>query len=269
MELITKRQITGVPKKGDRGTGNVKPLQLALTESGFKCTPDDDFGNKTQAALEAFQQMHDYPVKGLVTLETMRDLGLELIEKPAKKSFAPWLDAVKPFNGRGESDSAFVKYMSGMWKTVLGRSLGTIVGSTYAWCGLGVALGLFLSGYTDGLNKSLSLARNYAGFGVAIQYKVQGIPRGAIIHINHNADCKANKSNHVTYSDCDYEPADVVKYGATFNGYGGNQNNKYQTSSFPMKDICEVRWPAKAPLPPLPIVKTDCTAPAAGAGTTR
>lgn len=152
-----------------------------------------------------------------------------------------WLAEAKKYSGKNESDSKFNKFLSGFWKIVGLPKYATIVGTSFAWCGLFVAAMLSESGLD--WKKNGAAAKNWATYGTEINYKVDGIPKGAIIHINHASDCKSAKNNHVGFSDGDCTPEDVKS--GTFNMFGGNQGNAAKVSAFPMNDICEVRWPSK------------------------
>lgn len=183
-----------------------------------------------------------------------------------------WFRKAKEFSGKKESDSAFNRFMSGFWRLVGLGGYTSISGAARAWCGLFVAVSLSLGGYS--YIKNGAGAKNWAKYGVAIDYKKQGIPRGAIMHIDHDCDCKGD-SNHVGFANGDCT-ADDVKPGKTIDIFGGNQSNTVKVSTFKTCEICEVRWPDKdkdgkpVPLPVLPIVKSDgCTSGKSSGGSTR
>lgn len=178
----------------------------------------------------------------------------------------PWYVEAKKYSGKKETDPAFNAEMSKKW-ALFGMNLGTIKESWAAWCGLAMAAvlaGVGLKYQSDG-----EMARNWGKFGVPIEWKTAGIPRGAVIWINHNSNCSASSSNHVTQADGDCAPADLTKPGATFNGYGGNQDNTWKVSTYPVADICAVRWPSDYPMPPK-LTKSDrCTSGSSGSESTR
>jgi hypothetical protein len=137
------------------------------------------------------------------------------------------------------------------------------------------------------------MARNWGKYGEAIEWRVNGIPQGAFVWINHNFNCSPGSSgNHISQADGDcaagdlvemvkdssgvYQP--VVKKGATINLYGANQQNTWKTSTYPVKEICAVRWPKKptdpkqmkAWIPPRKITKSiNCTSGKIGKESTR
>lgn len=156
----------------------------------------------------------------------------------------PWFSFAKKYSGKNESEPAFNKEMSAKW-SLFGMNLGTISQNWAAWCGLAIAVSL--SGAGLKYAKDGALARNWGKYGTEIQWKTEGIPKGAIVWINHNANCSSSASNHVTMSDGDCAPQDLNKTGAIFNGYGGNQGNTWKVSPYPVSHICSVRWPSDYP----------------------
>jgi hypothetical protein len=173
-----------------------------------------------------------------------------------KRPAPPWYLFALKFKGKREQDPEFNKEMSAKWGLVGLSKYKTISGKTYAWCGLAMAValaGVGLSHQKDGAG-----AKNWAKYGVAIDWKTDGIPRGAIIHIN-SKECGSGSGNHVTQADGDCSPEDLNKPGATINGFGGNQGDTWKVSVYNVKAICAVRWPKEYPKPP-PIKKSDrCT----------
>ena len=144
-----------------------------------------------------------------------------------------------------------------LWMKLFKLPLKNITENWQAWCGLAVGAALMWGGMS--WQKDGSLAKNWDKYGQAINWKVNGIPRGAIIRINHKADCNLESSNHVTFSDGDCAASDLLKAGATFNGYGGNQSNTWKVSTFPASHICAVRWPPERPLPNKVLKSKNCT----------
>jgi hypothetical protein len=131
------------------------------------------------------------------------------------------------------------------------------------------------------------LARDNAKFGVGIDWKVNGIPRGAVIRINHNFDCSSGSNNHVGFADADCAPQDIIemvkdsngvwkptspaklKAGATIPIFGGNQGNMVKRSIYSVKEICEVRWPSEVEKPGLITKSVNCQAESTGKESTR
>lgn len=225
----------------------IKKVQKAIG-----VTDDGEWGPVTTAKADGYDI--EVTVKAKPKVETPT--------APAAKSAAPWLDEAQKYNGKSENDSVFNKFMSGFWKIVGLPGYKTIAGNSFAWCGLTVAAFLSIAGYQWAPNGAG--ARNW-GHSTKLQYidwKANGFPRGAIIHINHNANCSSGSSNHVTMSAGDCAPQDLKS--GTIQGFGGNQGNKLTTSNYPVTDICEVGWPkaktdgTPVPLPGKVLVSNGC-----------
>ncbi len=262
--------LNSVPKFGDKGQ-DVKELQAALKGKGFNPgSVDGDFGPKTKAALQAFQKSKGLAGTGVIPEnggKTFEYLELKLEKKKeSKKSGIPWFWKTKEFSGKGEHDPAFVKYQSGFWGKVGLPQFKTIIGSAFAWCGLGAATGLILVGLN--WQKDGAAAKNWDKFGVGIEWRMNGIPQGAFVRINGNGDCKSAKGNHITQANGDCAPSSLGK-GATFDGYGANQGNKWKVSTYAVSKICSVRWPADAAFPPPVKVSKNCTSGKSGNESTR
>jgi hypothetical protein len=176
----------------------------------------------------------------------------------------PWYKKAKEHDGVSENNSKFASLMVPLWKKLFKRDLNSI--SKYAWCGLGMAAALFWSGQDWQMGGEA--ARNWGKYGDPIEWKTEGIPRGAIIWVNHSYNCNSSKSNHVAQADGDCAAVDLLKSGARINLYGGNQSNSWKVSSFPVKEICAVRWPKNYPKPPKVIKSVKCSG-SSGASSTR
>ena len=221
----------------------VKYLQRYMNKLGENLTVDGQFGPVTAAAFEKYD----------ITLT--KKVVIPEPPKPAGKN-PPWYDEAKKFQGKKETDPAFNKEMSKKW-SLFGMNLGTISQSWAAWCGLAMAVAL--SGVGVDYAKNGALARNWAKYGVEINWKQDGIPKGSIIHINHSGDCKSSSSNHVAQAEGDCTVADLTSPGAYIDLYGGNQGNTWKVSTFPVKEICAVRWPkdVKDYPKPGPVTKSE------------
>lgn len=227
----------------------ISTFQSALNGAGEKLSVDGDFGPKTEKASES------YNLK--ITVEKISVKG----EKPAvgTSTKAAWLDEAKKYDGKKETDSKFGAFMSSFWGKVGLPGWTSIIGSKNAWCGLAIGVFLTIGGYKVA-DKGAS-AKAWDNYGQAINFKTQGIPRGAIVRINHKGVCSSGSGNHVTFSDGDCTPDDVKS--GSFNGYGGNQGDTLKVSSYPFAHICAVRWPsvdakgAAVGLPVLPITKSN------------
>lgn len=185
-----------------------------------------------------------------------------------QKKSPPWYSFAKKFYGKKETDPEFNKFMVSKWKMV-GLRLSTIATSGTAWCGLAMAValgGVGLDWAEDG-----GRARRWAGYGLEIEWKKNGIPQGAIIHLNHSLNCKNHKSNHVTQANGDCSASDLLSKDATFDGYGGNQGNTWKVSTYQVKEICNVRWPISVtdPLPEKITQSKNCSSKRKSDGTTR
>lgn len=187
-------------------------------------------------------------------------------EPPKPAGAAPWFSEAKKYEGKKETDPEFNRFMSGKWG-LLGLNLGTIKENWAAWCGLAATVALVGVGYS--YQKDGALARNWDKYGVEINWKQDGIPQGAIIRTNHSYNCKSESGNHVTMANGDCAPADLMKSGATFSGYGGNQQNTWKVSVYPVKEICSVRWPADAEKPRKITKSVNCSSKSSGAESTR
>lgn len=190
---------------------------------------------------------------------------VEQPESPVVTENPPWYDAAKKYDGVSENNSKFAAIMVPLWKKLFNRNLNSI--SKYAWCGLGMAAALYWSGFS--WQDVGEMARNWGKYGQAIEWKTDGIPKGAIVWVNHSYDCKSSKSNHVAQADGDCTAADLLKSGAKINLYGANQSNQWKVSSFPVKEICAVRWPKDYPVRGKITKSINCSGNSTGAGTTR
>lgn len=241
-------------------------LQEAMNSKGEQLKIDGALGPKTLQAMEKY----DFEIEAFLVADTPKQIPEPPIAPPpAPVTVPPWYSFAKKFSGKKETDPEFNKEMSKKW-SLFGLNLGTIATSSAAWCGLAMAVAL--SGVGLDYAKNGALARNWASYGVAIDWKRDGIPLGAIVQINHNLNCKASDGNHVAQAEGDCSPADLLKPGATIDLYGGNQGNTWKVSTFSAKEICSVRWPSelKDHPKPAPIKQSvKCTSKGATGSTTR
>lgn len=169
------------------------------------------------------------------------------IEIPPGQIEPPWMLFAKAMLGKKETDTGFAREMIPLWKKLFGRSIGAIAGNSNAWCGLFV--GRCLMEAKMSWQKGGELAGNWREYGVALDWKKNGIPEGAILHINHSGNCKKGSSgNHVTFAATDHAPGDLKTAGVFF-GLGGNQGNKVCVAVYSTKEICEARWPKEYAIP--------------------
>lgn len=241
----------------------IKLLQSALNKAGEKLTVDGDLGPRTQSVSDQYEI--DIIVKKKVNTPPSQPTPPQSSERKSP----PWYLFALKYKGKNENDPEFNKEMSAKW-SLFGMKLGTIAKSWAAWCGL--AMAVTLAGVGVDYQKNGSLAKNWAKYGVEVEWKKDGVPQGAIIHINHNADCSSSSSNHVAQANGDCTAEDLLKKDATIDLYGGNQGNTWRVSTFPAAHICEVRWPkdVKDYPKPGPITKSvNCTSKKSTGDSTR
>lgn len=263
--LSIKRTI----KYGSTGE-DVKIVQRALKSMGwFGGAIGGNFLTLSEQAAKDFQAAHGLKVDGEVGPITRKKIAevlgedkappspddYEKPQSPTKKTTPVWMIRARSMLGKKETDSKFNKEMSAKW-SLFGMNLGTIAKSWAAWCGLFVAVVLSGTGYNYATNGAL--ARNWGLYGQKIEWKVNGIPEGAIIHVNPKS-CSSGASNHVTFANGDCSVSDINKPGATFGGLGGNQSNQVKVSIYKASTICAVRWPTGAPMPEKVNKSLNCT----------
>lgn len=233
----------------------VKLLQKAMNSAGSKLTVDGDFGPVSQGESDKYEF--------IVTAEK------KVIPLPPKTlpngSINPAYMEAKKYAGKGENDKAFVAWLSKFWPKT-GLNYKTIIGASFAWCGLFIAAMNSETGLD--IVKGAAGAKNWAKSGVEIEWKVNGIPRGAVMHLNRNK-CGSGSGNHVTFADGDCSAGDLKKSGAVVPGFGGNQANKVKRSLYPVKEVCSVRWPAEIEKPGPITQSVDCSGASSGGESTR
>lgn len=217
-------------------------------------TDDGDWGPVTTAKAEKYDLLS----------VNLREKPTGLIIKGLSKN--PAYNEAKKFEGKGEGDSGFVAYLSTYWKKVGLPGYKTIIGSAFAWCGLFVAA--MQTNVGQQIVAGAAGARNHGRYGIEVEYKKNGAPRGAIAHINHAQNCNSGSNNHVAFLDGDCTAEDL-KPGKVFRLYGGNQGNTAKVSTFSTGEICEIRWPKEVALPG-PVTKSDgCSAKSTSGESTR
>lgn len=170
------------------------------------------------------------------------------------KKSPPWYLYALKFKGKKETDPEFQKIMVPKWK-IFGLNLGTISKNWAAWCGLAMAVVLY--DLNMDYPKNGATAKNWDNFGISIDWKKDGIPQGAIVRINHRGDCGSATNNHVAQANGDCNVSELILPNALIDLYGGNQNDTWQVSSFPVSHICSVHWPKSDLKPPLPVMKSN------------
>lgn len=223
----------------------VKKLQGALNKAGEKLTEDGVLGPKTASVAD------QYEIEITVTKKKSAP------PPPAgDRPVNPAYQEAKKHEGKTEFMPAFNAWLSGFWPKAGLPGYKTIIGTSFAWCGLFVLA--MNSEVGQDWVKGAAGARNWSKYGVAFDWKQNGIPRGAVVHINGQGNCASSSGNHVTFADGDCTAADLKKSGASFPGFGGNQGNAVKRSNYPVKNICAVRWPSEIPLPSRVDKSVDC-----------
>lgn len=259
--------IYSYPKHGDM-TDDVKILKKALNSHGYKLDSGNDFfGDTTLDIVKKFQLSKGLQGTGTVGHQTLKLLGLELKSQPNRPVNPAYMEA-KKYMGKGENDSKFVKWLSGFWAGVGLPGYKTIIGSSFAWCALFI-FAMNTEVGQEAISKSGAAARSWATYGVAIDWKKNGIPRGAVMHINGNGNCSSASGNHVTFADGDCTASELSKAGATVPGLGGNQSNQVKRSLYPVKNLCAVRWPKEIPKPGAVTTSINCAQGSASGESTR
>lgn len=207
-----------------------------------KVSVDGEPGPKTYEALE--KALSKYEPEAIPVLT------------PEKKKSPPWYVFALQFKGKKETDPEFAKIMVPKWK-LFGMNLGTIAQSWAAWCGLAMAVSF--AGVGIDYARNGALAKNWDQYAVAIEWKTQGIPQGAVVRLNHGGDCKSESGNHVAQANGDCSPADLLKSGASIDLYGGNQGNTWKVSTYSVREICSVRWPKDYEKPGMITKSLNCS----------
>lgn len=191
--------------------------------------------------------------------------------KPKLKN-TKWYDKALSFFGMTEHDSKFNKYLSSFWKIVGLPNYKTIVGTSFAWCGLFVATMFSETGHKWISNGAG--ARNWDKFGTKVEYVKKGIPHTAVVRLNHGFDCSSSKGNHVGFVCGNYKPSDFIvngklKPGAKITLLGGNQGDTVKYSTYDMREVCSVTWPSDAEAPPEVTETIPCDKASSKDSTTR
>lgn len=238
--------ISHIPKLGETSNA-VGVVQKALKVKGYKITIDEDFGPETEEVVRRFQRDQGLLGSGVIGPKTIKLLGLKVVPTTGGDLKAPWFWNLKKHEGKVETNSKFSTFMTWFWKKVGLPGFKGIAGSARAWCGLFIAAGLISVGLNyqhDGAG-----AMNWDKFGVAVDWESNGFWQGAIVRINSKGKCSSGSGNHVTMANGDCTAKDLLKSGAKFSGYGGNQGNMAKVSAYSVRKICAVRWPTGSKLP--------------------
>jgi hypothetical protein len=270
------KTISHIPVYGEESDA-VKVYQAALVSAGEDPGPiDGKFLTLTRAATSRLQKKNGMEGTGYPGEKTLALLGLEVlgsvknpepvVTRPGLKVVNPAHQEAKKYLGKTEFMKPFSDWLSRFWPKAGLPSYKTIVGTSFAWCGLFVLamnseVGLK---YVGGAAAAISWQK----YGQPIDWKKNGIPEGAVVQINHNK-CGSGSGNHVTFADGDCTAQDLLKSGATFPGLGGNQQSSVRRSDYPVTEICAVRWPSELPLPGPVTQSVNCMTNQNNKGSTR
>jgi len=194
----------------------------------------------------------------------------ETKKKPHEEN--PAYKEAKKYSGQKETNSWFVAFLIRWWPKVGLAKYKQLAGSSFAWC----ALFFFAMNSEVGQDVIASASAKRIGqSGYTIDWKKNGIPQGAGVWKN-SSSCSSGSGNHITWADGDCTAQDINKKGATWAGFGGNQDNAVKRTIYCAKgdckdvngEICRVFW-HKKPLPG-PIEKSvNCTGTVSGNESTR
>jgi hypothetical protein len=219
----------------------IKNLQRELNALGAKLTVDGDFGPKTEAALKVAIAPKQEP---------------KLPAGPKRKG-AFWMATINAMMGMKETDKKLQSILVPYWKSLYGLAYYTLIGTTFAWCGLEVGYVYKVNGFNVPKLGAAAKTWGTAKAGIPINWKRDGIPHGATTHIDHECDCRGG-GNHVGFAKGDCSPQDLAKPGATIGIRGGNQSNSVKDSNFKACEICAVHWADRDPNnPPPKITKSN------------
>ncbi len=248
-------EIDHIPRYGEVSSA-VGVIQQALSNKGYDITVDDDFGPNTKDVLSRFQKSVGLSGSGIPGPKTIEALGLT-VKEPEKKKGIPWFWALKKYEGKKETDADFVKEVEPTWKKVGLPSFKGLAGSARAWCALILVFGLGKVGYD--YSQITAAAKSVDKYCQEINWKVDGIPQGAFVRINHKSDCKSAPNNHTGLANGDCTAQDLLKPNAMISIFGGNQKDSMKVSTFPANDICAVRWPCESELPKKVLKSVNCS----------
>lgn len=251
-----KIYILKTPLYGDKGD-HVKRMQESLNyKDNAGLLVDGHFGEKTKKAVSSFQKKNGLNGYGIPGDKTLGLLNL-IIEKPNPQKKIDWFLWAKKHQGKKESDVDFQNEMNPYWKLAGLPQFKGLVGSARAWCALFILASLSATGYK--FTKGNAAAISWDNWGQKIEWQTNGFPQGAVIRINSKGNCKSGSGNHVTFANGDCAPQDLLKAGATFSGYGGNQGNQAKVSTYSVNKICSVRWPLEVEIPVKVLISKNCS----------
>lgn len=150
--------------------------------------------------------------------------------KPITQSETPWL---KWFNDRlGWTEFDHDKELSELWALSKNcKNYKTVIGKEHAWCGISAAGSLKFAGYA--YPEDCESAFSYLKYGISVDYKKIGIPKGSALVFAHSHVCFANR---------DHLPSETL-----IDCIGGNMDNmiKIKTYDITKDPLAAVRQPVK------------------------
>ncbi|MGZ3796484.1 MAG: transglycosylase SLT domain-containing protein [Pseudobdellovibrionaceae bacterium] len=166
-------------------------------------------------------------------IKRVQELKFESLPIPPKfeskpEVETPWRDW---FIGRkGWSEFSHDKELSKGWSLTKNcKNFKTVIGKEHAWCGMSLATALNSCGYK--IPEQCETALKWKEYGTPIDWKIKGIPKGAIVVL---------ATSHVTTSDKNHAPGEYV-----VNCLGGNQGNSINVTNYSLSNVAAVRWPVK------------------------
>lgn len=244
-------------KYGSKNAELVKYAKKRLAAHGFGglTLSNGNFLETMELTVKKFQKAKGLTADGVIGPKTWQALEEDVSNyvPPKTKDHMEFFETHK---GKKETDSVFNKFMSTFWPKTYNPK--TIAGSAAAWCGLFVFAALSTFGYKN-LPTGYIAAISWDGYGYEVNYKQDGIARGAVIRINSSGNCKSSSGNHVTFANGDCTAQDLTKANATIGGGGGNQSNAVKVSIYKMANVCYVGWPKEKGLPPKVTKSNNCT----------
>lgn len=254
-KVVAKTLKKELLKYGSKNSELVKYAKKRLLAHGFGglTLSNGNFLETMELTVKKFQKAKGLNADGVIGPKTWVELEKDPITQPKTKDY---MDFFETHKGKKETDSVFNKFMYTFWPKTYNPK--TIAGSAAAWCGVFVFAALSTYGYKN-LPTGYIAAISWDGYGHKVDWKKDGIARGAVIRINSSGNCKSSSGNHVTFANGDCAAQDLTKANATIGGAGGNQNNQTKVSIYKMANVCYVGWPKEKGLPPKVTKSVNCT----------
>ena len=252
--VVAEIKTYGLIKYNSKNAQAVKYAKKRLNAHGFG--PLDEYNpnflGQMLLKVKAFQKAKGLTSDGEIGPKTWAELNKE----PVKSDSKDYMQFFETHKGKTEHQSVFNKFMSTFWPKTYNPK--TIAGSAAAWCGVFVFAALSTYGYKN-LPTGYIAAISWDKYGYAVNWKEDGIARGAVIRINSSGNCKSSSGNHVTFANGYCTAKDLTKAGATIGGAGGNQSDSVKVSIYRMANVCYVGWPKEKGLPPKVTKSVNCT----------